>query len=84
MVLSSGKSFFASLDFREVWLSRIIILLFIPYLAPNWPSGRIKLIIEDAKPSMFLTNTKVDLIYKAISDMENDSLVPPVHQVSLK
>ena len=54
------------------------------YKAPNWPSGRIKLIIEDAKPSMFLTNTKVDLIYKAISDMENDSLVPPVHQVSLK
>ena len=63
-------------------LSRIIILQFIPILAPNWPSGRIKLIIEDAKPSMFLTNTKVDLIYKAISDMENDSLVPPVHQVS--
>ena len=64
-------------------LSRIIILPF-TYIAPNWPSGRIKLIIEDAKPSMFLTNTKVDLIYKAISDMENDSLVPPVHQVSLK
>ena len=67
-------------------LNILIIQLFLYtfYTAPNWPSGRIKLIIEDAKPSMFLTNTKVDLIYKAISDMENDSLVPPVHQVSLK
>ena len=50
-------------------------------IAPNWPSGRIKLILEDSKPAMIFTNTKGELIYKAISELENDSIVPSVHQV---
>lgn len=44
-------------------------LSYVP-LAPNWPSGRVRLILEDAKPGFILTNTRVDLLYKAMENME--------------
>ena len=58
-------------------------LSYVP-IAPNWPSGRIRLILEDAKPIMILTNAKADLIYKGIKEMveENqDASVPAIYQV---
>ena len=50
-------------------------------IAPNWPSGRIRLVLEDAKPAMVFTNTKVELIYKAISELEDECSIPSVYQV---
>ena len=50
-------------------------------IAPNWPSGRIRLVLEDAKPAMVFTNTKVELVYKAISELEDDCSIPSVYQV---
>ena len=50
-------------------------------IAPNWPSGRIRLVLEDAKPAMVFTNTKVELVYKAISELENECSIPSVYQV---
>lgn len=40
-------------------------------IAPNWPAGRVRLILKDAKPGMILTNTRVDLLYKAMQEMED-------------
>ena len=50
-------------------------------IAPNWPSGRIRLVLEDAKPAMVFTNTKVELVYKAISELEDECSIPSVYQV---
>lgn len=45
-------------------------LAYVP-IAPNWPAGRVRLILKDAKPGMILTNTRVDLLYKAMQEMED-------------
>ena len=61
-------------------------LSYVP-IAPNWPAGRIRLILEDAKPILILTNAKADLIYKGIREMveENqNSSVPAIYQVTKK
>ncbi len=52
-------------------------LVYVP-IAPNWPEGRIKLLFEDAHPVMIVTNTKADVIYKAISDLDEP---PKIFQV---
>jgi len=39
-------------------------LAYVP-IAPNWPEGRIKHIVDDAAPIMIITNTASDILYKA-------------------
>ena len=49
-------------------------LAYVP-IAPNWPAGRVRLILQQAQPAFFITNTRADLIYKAMADMDNDSII---------
>jgi len=39
-------------------------LAYVP-IAPNWPEGRIRHIVDDAAPIMIITNAKTDILYKA-------------------
>ena len=58
-------------------------LSYVP-IAPNWPPGRIALILSDAKPLMVITNAKADLIYKAVKEVSEsnpDSPSPSIYQV---
>ena len=60
-------------------------LSYVP-IAPNWPPGRIGLLLSDAKPLMIITNAKADLIYKAVKDcMESnpDNPSPSIFQVNI-
>ena len=59
-------------------------LSYVP-IAPNWPAGRIRLILEDSKPIMVITNAKADLIYKGIKEMTDnnpDCTSPSIFQVN--
>ena len=55
-------------------------LAYVP-IAPNWPAGRINLILQNAKPVMFITNTRADLIYKAMEELDYKETLPSIHQV---
>ena len=57
-------------------------LAYVP-IAPNWPAGRIRLILQNAKPAMVITNTRVDLLYKAMEEMDNTETFPSIHQVCI-
>ena len=58
-------------------------LAYVP-IAPNWPAGRVKMIFEDAKPSLVITNTKVDILYKAMDDeFAQNNIRPKIFQESL-
>ena len=46
-------------------------LAYVP-IAPNWPDGRIKLLLEDCQPSWALTNIKADPLYNAVKKMEKE------------
>ena len=39
-------------------------LAYVP-IAPNWPEGRIRHIVDDASPIIIITNAKTDILYKA-------------------
>ena len=45
-------------------------LAYVP-IAPNWPEGRIRHILEDSSPIMVLTNTKPSILYKAQKEFKN-------------
>ena len=51
-------------------------LAYVP-IAPNWPDGRIKLLLEDCQPIWAITNIKADPLYKAISNMDTEDLFTP-------
>lgn len=44
-------------------------LAYVP-IAPNWPPGRIKILLEDSRPVAIITNTKADLLYTAVKGTE--------------
>jgi len=46
-------------------------LAYVP-IAPNWPDGRIKMLLEDCQPIWALTNIKADPLYNAIQKMEKE------------
>ena len=44
-------------------------LAYVP-LAPNWPEGRVKHVIEDAAPILIITNQdRADVLYSAQADL---------------
>ena len=45
-------------------------LAYVP-IAPNWPEGRIKHILEDSSPIMVLTNANPSILYKAQREFKN-------------
>ena len=55
-------------------------LAYVP-IAPNWPAGRIRLILQNAQPAMFITNTRADLLYKAMEEMDSSKTFPSIYQV---
>ena len=56
-------------------------LAYVP-IAPNWPDGRIKMLLEDCQPIWALTNIKADPLYNAIQKMERESQpFPRIFQV---
>jgi hypothetical protein len=60
----------------------LILLICFPYdIAPNWPPGRLRLLIEDAKPALVITNTKTEIMYKALAQLDNDAVAPQLYQV---
>jgi len=56
-------------------------LAYVP-IAPNWPAGRIRLILQNAKPAMVITNTRADMIYKAMEEVDSLETYPSIHQVT--
>ena len=60
-------------------------LSYVP-IAPNWPPGRIGMLLSNAKPLMIITNAKANLIYKAVKDyMGSDPTnpLPSIYQVHI-
>ena len=58
-------------------------LAYVP-IAPNWPDGRIKMLLEDCQPIWAITNIKAEPLYNAISAMEKDNkCFPRIFQVHL-
>ena len=56
-------------------------LAYVP-IAPNWPEGRLKMLIEDCRPIWAFTNVKADPLYNAIAKMERGKEpIPRVFQV---
>ena len=51
-------------------------LAYVP-IAPNWPDGRIKMLLDDCQPIWAITNIKADPLYKAISKLENENRTFP-------
>lgn len=45
-------------------------LAYVP-IAPNWPEGRIRHILDDSQPIFILTNAKADILYKAVKLSQN-------------
>ena len=59
-------------------------LAYVP-IDPNWPVGRIQLLMEDCQPIWAITNIKADPLYKAISNMDTeDQFTPKIFQVISK
>ena len=52
-------------------------LAYVP-LAPNWPEGRVKFILDQIKPIFVLTNTKADILYNATKSGQSK---PEIFQV---
>ena len=47
-------------------------LVYVP-IAPNWPDGRIKMLLDDCQPIWSITNIKADPLYNAISILEKEN-----------
>ena len=56
-------------------------LAYVP-IAPNWPDGRIKMLLDDCEPIWAITNIKADPLYNAISALEKENKrFPKIFQV---
>ena len=56
-------------------------LAYVP-IAPNWPDGRIKMLLDDCQPIWAITNIKADPLYNATSSLEKENKpFPRIFQV---
>ena len=56
-------------------------LAYVP-IAPNWPDGRIKMLLADCQPIWAITNIKADPLYNATSSLEKENKpFPKIFQV---
>ena len=56
-------------------------LAYVP-IAPNWPDGRIKMLLDDCQPIWAITNIKADPLYNATSSLEKENKpFPKIFQV---